>query len=149
MSEGFAPSQEFADLFFLAIDHGFESIEDGAGPLIPFVLTQSFAGERDLHRFVTEELSDGVMRAQAYVEENRTSIRMYAIASDAYITIDGKKWDAILVEAGDSSSPVGAVFAQRYQAGKKGFFRKAKNERVGNPALISHPVSRLSPSGAP
>jgi hypothetical protein len=148
MSEEFEPSEEFADLFFLAIDHGFGSIEDGSGPLIPFVLTHSFEGKRDLRRFVTEELSDGVKQAQKFVEQNRASIRMYAIASDGYITVEGKKWDAILVEAGDSASPIGVVFCQRYQATKKGLFRKAKCERVGNPALISHPPSRLVGGGS-
>jgi hypothetical protein len=74
---------------------------------------------------------------------------MYAIAWDGYITLEGRKWDAILVEAGEAQEPRGVLFAQRYQAGAKKLFRRSKNERVGNAALIDYlPLASPPPSNS-
>ncbi|HEX7706454.1 MAG TPA: hypothetical protein VF701_08360 [Thermoanaerobaculia bacterium] len=144
MTDDFEPSEQFADFFFLAIDHGFGSIEDGGGPLIPFVMSVSVDGQKHLTRFVTDELSEGVQRAQEHVVQHRDGMMMYAIAWDGYITLDDRKWDAILVEAGEAHDPRGVLFAQRYEAGPKKLFRRSKNERVGNPALVDYPPSRIA-----
>jgi hypothetical protein len=56
------------------------------------------------------------------------------------VTIEGKKWDAILVEAGDKIAETGILLCQRYQ--KKGLFRKGV-EPVGNPGFLGKPVSRI------
>lgn len=133
---------EFAEFSFLAIDHGFGSIEDGEGPLVPFVMSVSTQGEKQLTRFVTEELSEG--SSEEHVASHRHELRMYATAWDGYITLDGRKWDALFVEAGESRDPRGVLFCQRYQSGPKKLFRSAKNERVGNPALVDYPPSRIA-----
>jgi len=138
----FSPSEEFADLFFLAIDHGFGSIESAGGPLIPLTLVVGASGEKKLTRFALERLEEGVEQAKASVNGS-SDVRMYAIAWDGFVTLEGKKWDAILVEAGESINKSGVLFAQRYAPAKKGIFRKSKCERIGNPALIAHPPSRL------
>lgn len=143
MSQDFQPTDEFTEFFFLAIDHGFGSIEDGAGPLIPFAMTVSLNGERKLNRFLTENLEDGLEQARNHVDENRDEVVMYAIAWDGYVTLDHERTDAILVEAGERQDPSGVIFCQRYREVKKGLLRKKKCEAIGNPALIGRPESRF------
>ena len=129
---------ELNDLMFEALDHGFYSVEDG-GPIIPFVMTKNINNEKGLQRFVAERIEDGVEKAKEYIEKNRNTIKIYALVFDGYITLEDKKADAILVEAGGIEGEA-IVLAQRYEL--KGFLKK-KNYRVGNPALIDKPKSRL------
>ena len=50
MSPKSEPSELFSKLFLLALDHGFNSISDNPGPLIPFTLTVAGAESPDLAR---------------------------------------------------------------------------------------------------
>ena len=138
MSNEPSESVEFNDLMFLALDHGFASIEDCSGPLIPFVIAKTAAGEREMHRFVCEKLEESSQKAKEYIEAEKSNLQIYALAWDGYITLDGKKWDAILVEAGERGNEFGLLMCQRYE--KKGFIKK-KNHKVGNPVLIEKPKS--------
>ncbi|GES41482.1 hypothetical protein RsS62_07340 [Rhizobium dioscoreae] len=78
----FNPSQDFAGFVFLAIDHGFTSIEDGGGPLVPFTMTVDPAGQKKFARFAMEKLEDGVGAAKNSVASTG-AIAMYAIALKA------------------------------------------------------------------
>jgi hypothetical protein len=138
----FSPSQDFAGFFFLAIDHGFTSIEDGGGPLVPFTMTVDSAGQKKLTRFAMGKLEDGVEAAKNSVASTG-AIAMYAIAWDGFVTLEGRKWGAICVEAGEAQAEFGALFCQRYNTEKKGLLRRTCSVRVGNPALIGRPRSRL------
>jgi hypothetical protein len=140
MNEGSNNSSELNDLMFLALDHGFASIEDKSGPLVPFVMVRTISCQKTMHRFVCERLEEGVKKAKAYIEANKSELEMYAIAWDGYVTLEGKRWDAILVEASERSNELGFLLCQRYET--KGTFKK-KNHAVGNPALIDRPVSLL------
>lgn len=131
---------EFNDLIFAALDHGVDSIADGAGPLIPFVMIVTVEGEKRLQRFVTDQLEEGVEAARNYVEEEKSDTAIYAIAWDGYLTLDEQKCDAILVEAGERDRERGVLLAQRYE--QKGMFKK-KTHLIGNPALVENPVSRI------
>src|SRR5258707_6477902 len=95
------------DIMFLALDHGMASIADDSGPLIPMVFTENQKGERTLQRFVTERLEEGVEKARQFVEQNKSSLDRYAVGWDGFVTIQGRKWDAILVEAGDRFQDTG------------------------------------------
>jgi hypothetical protein len=128
------------DIAFLALDHGMGSIAEGCGSLIPFAVTENAAGERTLDRFVTERIEQGVDRAKQFVDESKDKIERYAFAWDGFVTIEGRKWDAILVEAGDRHQETGYLMCQRYE--KKGLLRK-KYVPVGNPAMIGKPPSRI------
>ena len=142
MCEGRAVSEtsiEMNDLMFAALDHAVASIEE-SGPLVPFTMTLTKVGEKKLTRFALDLLEQGLEAARTHVRLEKVNIQAYAIAWDGFVTIDGKKWDCVLVEAGEQSNDQGVLLAQRYE--KRGFFRK-KNIPVGNPALIEHPVSRL------
>ncbi len=138
----FNPSQAFADFFFLAIDHGFASVENGGGPLVPFTMLVDPAGQKKLTRFAMDKLEDGVQAAKNSVVPTGATA-MYAIAWDGFITLEGRKWDAICVEAGEAQAEIGVLFCQRYTTAKKGLLRRTRSVRVGNPALIGNPPSRL------
>lgn len=132
-------SIELNDLMFAALDHAVESIEDG-GPLIPFVISMNSQGERHLTRFANELLEEGLEAAQAYIQKEKNNIKAYAIAWDGFITLEGKKWDCALVEAGEDIVKQGVLLAQRYE--KQGLLKK-KNKSVGNPALVDELISRV------
>ena len=127
------------DLMFMALDHGFDSIADGSGPLIPFAVLEDASGLRQLRRFVTDRLEDGVEAAKMAVDAATADVLRYAIAWDGYITMQDRKWDAIFVEAGDRVQSEALLLCQRYQAVEG----SPSNQTFGNPALVSNPPSRL------
>lgn len=124
-------SEKFADLVFFALDHGVDSIRASGGPLTPFVVVEQ-DGQRQLHRFVTERLEEGQQRAREAIAASPPTTTAYAMAYDGYITVQGTKVDAILVEASERGRPAGVRMAQRYTPKK--FLRSFQT--VGNPAVL-------------
>jgi hypothetical protein len=124
-------SEKFADLVFLALDHGVDSVRGSGGPLTPFVVVEQ-DGKRELHRFATERLEEGQQRAREAIAALPPSATAYAMAYDGYITVQGTKFDAILVEASERGRPTGVRMAQRYTPKK--FLRSFQT--IGNPALL-------------
>ena len=124
-------SEKFADLVFFALDHGVDSVRASGGPLTPFIVVEQ-DGKRELHRFATERLEDGQQRAREAVAALPPSATAYALAYDGYVTVQGTKFDAILVEASERGRPTGVRMTQRYTPKK--FLRSFQT--VGNPALL-------------
>ena len=125
------------ELVFLALEPRIDSVRSG-GPLIPFLITEG--DEKKLQRFAAERLEEGVAEAQAAASSLDAATQAYAIAHDGYITVEGTKYDAILVEAAERGSPTGFVFAQRYRP-KKGLFRGLKT--IGNAASLGEAEQRF------
>jgi hypothetical protein len=140
MSEESPDQIKLNDLMFQALDHAVASIGDSGGPLTPFSMCDEVCGKKTLTRYAAERLEESVAQGKQRIEEAKADLLRYAFAWDGFVTIEGKKWDAILVEAGDKVAETGILLCQRYQ--KKGFFRKGV-EPVGNPALIGKPPSRI------
>lgn len=124
---------KFNDLIFLALDHGFNSIENNSGPLVPFIFVNKEDGTRDLQRFAVNNVEDGVLEARNYINSIINNNIMYAFAYDGFVTTNGKKFDAIVVEGKDNNSGKQIVLAQRYIL--KGLLKK-KNVKIGNPVLL-------------
>jgi hypothetical protein len=124
-------SEKFAGLVFLALDHGVDSVRASGGPLTPLVVVEQ-DGKRELHRFATELLEEGQQRAREAIAALPPTATAYAMAYDGYITVQGTKFDAILVEASERGRPAGVRMAQRYTPKK--FLRSFQT--VGNPALL-------------
>ncbi|MFC2001627.1 hypothetical protein ACFLUZ_03880 [Chloroflexota bacterium] len=133
-------SIEFNDVMFMALDHGISSIKENAGPLIPFIFYQNRKGEKELHRVVSEKLEQGLEESKNYVMSTNLDINIYAIVWDGYVTVENKKWDAILVEAGSRNREEGFLLAQRYEA--RGLLNK-KNHPIGNPIQVDTPKSLI------
>jgi hypothetical protein len=107
-----------------------------AGTLRPMepadaLMTFEVNGERSLARFVGD-LEDGQRQARDAVNSTPNA-SMGAVAWDGYVTIDGERTDAVLVEASAAGAEASIILAQRYaQAGR---LRK-RFERVGNAARV-------------
>lgn len=131
-----------------AAQYGIEGVEDADGPLIPFTLVLDAnpdLTERTITqtRHVSEYLEEGLESARNSVKPDPNAT-LYAIAWDGFVTVDGRKWDAILIEAGESDSPDGVIFAQRYEPEETGLFtKKRRNVAVGGPLEVRKVPSRL------
>jgi hypothetical protein len=132
-------SQRLADIAFFSLDHGIYSIQDGDGPLIPFVISENPDGKRKLDRYMADSLEESVAQARLAVSRLPSDVTAYAIAHDGYITLEGTKYDAILVEASERGRTGAVIMAQRYiqKTAQQSF------QRVGNPALLREEESRL------
>ena len=132
------PNPKLMDVILLALDHGIECVKSSGGPLIPFVISEGT--ERKMDVFVLEQLEEAVVKAREFVDNAAPEVTFYAIAHDGYLTLEGEKFDAILVEGGERGTSKALLFAQRYEP-KKGFFSKLKS--LGNPAFIGETENRL------
>jgi hypothetical protein len=103
------------DLVFLALDHGVGSISDARGEaLIPFLLTQDAAG-RHLKRFMADTLEESVGMARSHARDLPQSVQLAALAFDGFITVQGEKSDAVIVQAQRRGTSRSATYAQRYR----------------------------------
>jgi hypothetical protein len=129
-------SDELVELAFRALDLGIKSVREG-GPLIPFAMTDA-PGGGEITTFATELLEEGQEEARRHVREEGAADRV-AIAYDGYLSVEGDRSDAILVEAQERGMTTCLVFAQRYKpAGRLSPF-----ESVGNAAFVGPGASLL------
>src|SRR5579871_609020 len=119
-------SEALLDLIFLALDHGVNSVSEG-GLLIPFLMAEA-KGERELHRFVSSTLEEGIAAAKKLAAELPSTVVAYAIAYDGYLTMGDQRTDAIFVEGAERNGTYGLRFAQRYQPNPF--------QTIGNPAYL-------------
>src|SRR5207245_1635274 len=103
----------------------------GGGPLIPFVLSETAEG-REKRRFVTDLLEEGVAEARQFVTESAGETLRYAVAVDGYVTVEGRRWDAVIVEIGERHMAHGHALAQRYRPRTS----RKEMETAGNPAYL-------------
>lgn len=125
-------SEELTQFALFALDHAADSVIPRGGPLVPFALIDS-GGERALKRFAGE-LEQGIALARHVVRET-AGVSMAAVAWDGYLTLDGRRTDAVFVEASEAGSPVSVILAQRYAS--VGTIRK-RMERVGNAGVVEY-----------
>ncbi len=92
-------SPAFSDLIFFALDHGVDLVRDSGGPLLPFVVTSS-NGERSLNVFATESLEESMAAARQFLAQLPAGAEAFAFAYDGFVTVEGVRTDAILVESG-------------------------------------------------
>jgi hypothetical protein len=147
VSNDFAPSAEFVEFFSLAIEHAFGSIADRGGPLIPFAMTVSIDGQQRLTRFLAERLEEGLERAIQHVDVHQHDLAMYAIAWDGYVTLEGERADAVLVEAGERKDRRSVIFCQRYREVRAGLLRRKRRRSIGEPAMVDRPETRFKTVG--
>jgi len=141
MSETPPEQIKLNDVMFQALDHAAACVRDTGETLIPFSIVETADGERTMRRYMAERIEEGVAQGRKTLIETKADIMRYAFAWDGFVTIEGKKWDAVIVEAGDKIAPTGILICQRYE--KKGFLKK-KTELCGNPAVIGNPASAIN-----
>ncbi|GAA4299005.1 hypothetical protein [Nibribacter koreensis] len=130
--------EKLADLMFFGLDYGIENLHaDSAGTLIPIVVTEK-EGERDLKRFVTERMEEGLKKGEQFLM-NEKEARYGIVIYDGYLTVDGNKVDAVLVKGFDRQDEVGYIIGQRYSRKKD----NTELEVIGNPAFIGNEEQML------
>jgi hypothetical protein len=107
------PTDALMDLVFMASDHAIESLA-GGGPLTPFVVVQS-GPRRTLERFVADTLEASEAQMRRAVGSLDASVTAFAMVYDGFLTVDGEKFDAVLIEGGERGAPAAFEFAQRYR----------------------------------
>jgi hypothetical protein len=100
-------------------------VEIGDGPASTRSTTRG-ALARQLVRFV----GAGLDVARKHVTANRTTLDRYAIACDAAFTLDGKRSDAILIEAGERGNRNAARYGFVYRPGEGDLGPMAQGERL-------------------
>src|SRR5690606_18254013 len=89
-----------------------DSIDDGAGPLVPFVLLQR-GDERAIARFAGDDLGECVAAARKEAGRAAAAGALAAVAFAGYLTTGGERCDATFVEAAESADGPTVTVAQR------------------------------------
>lgn len=125
--------KKLVDLMFFGLDHGIEGIKiNGKGPLIPFIILV-VNGEKQMKRFVADKLEDGLNEGIKYLKEEKES-ESAIVVYDGYLTIEGKKLDAVITKGFDRKDEIGYLIGQRYSTRK--FLRGFK--LIGNPTFVGN-----------
>lgn len=122
-------SQKLLDLILFALNHGIESIKDGA-KLIPFSIVE-YNKERKLDRFITETLKEGKKKAEEHIKKLKFSKFYAVVVYEGFVTMNGKKYDAVLAKGYSDDGQKGYLFAQRYKLKNTGNL-----EIIGNPGFL-------------
>lgn len=131
-------SDSLMHLVFLATDHAILTVREGV-QLLP-ALFIDMGGETKLERFVAETLEESVERAKEAASMLPSGAVRYVLTYDGALTLDGERFDAVLIEAGERSSPEAQLFAQRYRP-RRGFLRGFKT--IGNLAFTGKTANRI------
>jgi hypothetical protein len=128
-------------LLSCALADGLSSLRDSSAPIFPYIMiyADSDSDPRmrflEVRRFVGEDLGSLVAQAHESVIR-RPGWPMYAIGWDGSVTVDGRKWDALLVEVGDRDHPEARIMAQRCELATAGRVRRSHQHLpVGAPIL--------------
>jgi hypothetical protein len=122
--------EQLTDIAFLALDHGISIVADDI-QLTPFALVEE-GTERTLVRAEGETLDGALAWLREHVR-SRSGVRRAAVAFDGFLTVEGQRTEAVLVEASERGAE-GLVLAQRYEWHGQGAGRRF--ESVGNPAVV-------------
>ena len=121
-----------------ALDHGVESIKiKGKGPLVPFIVTE-VNGEKEVIRFFTNHLEDGLSEAIRYLKDERKS-HFAVLVYDGFLPLNDQKFNAVIVRGYDRADTIGYTLGQRYVP--SGFFSFFK--LVGNKVFLGNADSLL------
>ena len=106
--------KKLIDLMLFALDHGVANIRiKGKGPLVPFVVTEA-NGEKEVTRFFTAHIEDGLSEAIRYVKGEQKS--HYAVlVYDDFLPLDGQNFNAVIARGYDRTDTVGYTLGQRFR----------------------------------
>jgi hypothetical protein len=133
--------KKLVDLMRFGLEHGIENIRiKGKGPLVPFVVTEA-NGEKEVTRFFTARLEDGLSEAIRYLKDEKKS-HFAVLVYDAFLPMEGQNFNAVIARGYDRTDTVGYALGQRYIPAKFFTFFKLAGSKVylGNadPLLIKN-----------
>ena len=121
--------KKLVDLMIFALEHGVATVQiKGKGPLVPFVVTE-VKGEKEKHRFYTARIEDGLSEAVRFVKDDEKS-EFAALVYDAFLPIEGKNFNAVIVRGYDRNDTVGYTLGQRYLPSRFFSFFKLSGGKV-------------------
>ena len=136
------PSQPLRDLVSQAFDHAVRSIVNTNGPLVPFAIIETSAGQRAMARFTGgRNPEEARQAARAQVGQLGDCVK-YAIAADGSVMSGTQHIPVIMVEAGERSAAHGYSFIQRFASTPACRFAQP----VQDPSIIDYPAV-LKPGG--
>ncbi len=144
MADEFNPSEDLARLLSDALDHAIDMVARGCSPFMPFAMVEPLEGQGEPMAFAVTPPDEPVDYARGILDSKAAETRMYALAWDGFLTVDGERTDAVFVEAADRSNDRAVVVAERYRPTRKGLLRKRSCELVGDPIVVERPPSRLA-----
>jgi hypothetical protein len=96
------------------LDNAGQSLKAGIDPIMPFAMVWDNDGERTIQRSVSGEYDHAVKMAHDYVKSRADVLSVYAIAWSGYVTMEGTRYDAVLVEAAERDSEKAVLMALRH-----------------------------------
>lgn len=105
-------SPHVMEMIFDAADEGIAMLREANFVLFALLMTK---GGVVLRRFADADVASALERARMTLRTVDQSTYAYALVYDATIMLEGKEWDALLLETGERGKAHGWRFAQRYQ----------------------------------
>lgn len=105
----------------VAMGHAIDSLPP-RGALMPFALVEGPNG-RQLHRAVADRLEEMVAGAR-HIVATAGNLTRAVVVWDGYLTVEGRRTDAIFVEAYEGGAAGGILIGQPY--GSTGLLKKKK-----------------------
>jgi hypothetical protein len=121
--------KKLVDLMLFALDHGVANIRiKGKGPLVPFVVTEA-NGEKEVTRFFTAHIEDGLSEAIRYVKGEQKS-HYVVLVYDDFLPLDGQNFNAVIARGYDRTDTVGYTLGQRFRPSRFFSFFKLSGGKV-------------------
>lgn len=124
-----------------ALEHGLGRLRE-AGRLQPTLVVES-AGKRGVQRFRNRDQARALGEAQTAAAALEPSVERYALLYDALIPVDGRRVDAVVVDAAERDGGEAWRIVQRYRP-RQGSDPLAT---IGKPLLVGREKNLLAPGG--
>jgi hypothetical protein len=100
------------ELMFYGIEQGIRVKQEGNGLLVPFVITER-KGNRQQKKFNARRTDIGLNDGMDFLKTEQ-DVNFGIIVFDGFLTLDGKRNEAVLVRGFDAAEDLGYLIAQRY-----------------------------------
>lgn len=127
-------SKELMRHVVFALNHSMDLKMDGIEPMMPFAVVIKNGGMQ-IKVFGGDTLEFADSMFEKTIKEETPDFVVYA--SDAFITTDGVKYDAVLFKAYDNEDSDIYLFGQKYRPGNE----LSPFQRIGNPGLIGTEIN--------
>ncbi|MDG6991041.1 MAG: hypothetical protein JRM99_06430 [Nitrososphaerota archaeon] len=114
------------------------------GEETPFAMIELPSG-RYLQRFKQERLEFGFEEARRALLATPPEVERYALAWVGFLTIQGIRYESVLIDGGERGKPRGARMGLRYRRRPP----EVKFEAIGNPMILGAGDNLLTLSGEP
>jgi hypothetical protein len=119
----------FDALVYGALEHATECLSGADGPLLPFAMIVD-GGQRSVRHFHAPGYEQTLDGALAFASAG--AYDFWAVAWDGYMTVEGRRTEAVFVQAGGEEREESLLFAWRYER----VLPKGEVQRLGDPIFL-------------